>query len=107
MAYGAAAAWQTEPMNRAHFFTAYAASFYSEPVAAEVGPALEALAKAQQLLEEVLGSETIFRLWDDPLTPERLTRLEAHRESLRNIRLFAENAEAHLARALSLKEDVY
>ena len=58
-------------------------------------------------MEEVLGSETIFRLWDDPLTPERLARLAPHRESFRNIRLLAEDAEEHLARALSLKEDVY
>jgi len=107
MAYGASAAWQTEPMNRAHFFSDYAASFYTAPVTAEVAPALEALAKAQQLLEEVLGSETIFRLWDDPLTAERLARLAAHRESFRNIRLLAEDAEEHLARALSLKEDDY
>jgi hexosaminidase len=107
MAYGAAAAWQTEPMDRAHFFTDYAASFYSAPVAAEVAPALEALAKAQQLMEEVLGSETIFRLWDDPLTPERLARLAPHRESFRNIRLLAEDAEEHLAHALSLQQDVY
>jgi len=107
MAYGAAAAWQTEPMNRAHFFADYAASFYSAPVAAEVAPALEALAKAQQLMEEILGSETIFRLWDDPLTSERLERLAAHRESFRNVRLLAEDAEEHLARALSLEEDVY
>jgi len=107
MAYGAAAAWQREPMNRAHFFADYAASFYSAPVAAEVAPALEALAKAQQLMEEILGSETIFRLWDDPLTSERLERLAAHRESFRNVRLLAEDAEEHLARALSLEEDVY
>jgi hypothetical protein len=107
MAYGAAAAWQTEPMNRARFFSDYASSFYTPPVAAEVAPAIEALAKAQQLMEEVLGSETIFRLWDDPLTPERLARLAAHRESFRNIRLLAEDAEEHLSRALGMKQDVY
>jgi hexosaminidase len=107
MAYGAAAAWQTEPMNRAHFFADYAASFYSAPVAPEVAAALEAMTKAQQLMEEVLGSETIFRLWDDPLTPERLARLAPHRESFRNIRLLAEDAEEHLARASSLHQDVY
>jgi len=107
MAYGAAAAWQTAPMDRTHFFADYAASFYSVPVAAEVAAALEAMAKAQQLMEEVLGSETIFRLWDDPLTPERLARLAPHRESFRNIRLLAEDAEGHLAHALSLQQDVY
>jgi hexosaminidase len=107
MAYGAAAAWQTEPVDRAHFFADYAASFYATPVAAEVAPALDALAKAQQQLEQILGSETIFRLWDDPLTQQRLERLAAHRESFRDIRLLAENAEEHLVRALSLQADSY
>jgi len=107
MAYGAAAAWQEEPMNRAQFFNDYTAAFYSAPVASEVAPALEALAKAQQLAETVLGSETIFRLWDDPLTQARLERLAAHQESLRNVRLLAEDAEEHLVHALSMHEDTY
>jgi hexosaminidase len=107
MAYGAAAAWQQEPMNRAQFFDEYAAAFYSPRVAAEVGPALESLAKAQQLAETILGPETIFRLWDDPLTQARLERLTAHREALRNVRLLAEDAEEHLVRALALHEDAY
>src|SRR5579864_614504 len=107
MAYGAAAAWQAEPMNRTRFFGDYAAAFYPAPVAAEVAPALAAMAKAQQLIEKVLGSETIFRLWDDPLTPARVERLAARQESLKEIRLLAEEAEEHLARALALKEDTY
>ena len=37
MAYGAAAAWQQEPMDRARFFTDYAAAFYSAPVAVRGG----------------------------------------------------------------------
>jgi len=72
-----------------------------------VAPALEALAKAQELAETVLGSETIFRLWDDPLTQARLERLAAHQESLRNVRLLAEDAEEHLVHALSLHQDTY
>ena len=107
MAYGAAAAWQQEPMDRARFFADYAAAIYSAPVASEVAPALEALAKAQQRAETVLGSETIFRLWDDPLTPARLNRLAPHLASLAQIRLLAEEAEEHLDRALTLKEDTY
>lgn len=107
MAYGAAAAWQQEPMNRDHFFNEYAEAFYSSPVASEVAPALDALAQAQQLVETALGSETIFRLWDDPLTQARLERLAAQRESFRNVRLLAEDAEEHLVRALSLHQDTY
>jgi hypothetical protein len=107
MAYGAAAAWQQEPMNRARFFDEYAAAFYPAPVPSEVAPALEALAKAQQLAEKVLGSETIFRLWDDPLTQARLERLAMHQDSLRTMRLLAEDAEEHLIHAMSLHEDTY
>ena len=107
MAYGAAAAWQQAPLNRAQFFNGYAAAFYPAPVAAEVALALEALAKAQQRIETVLGSETIFRLWDNPLIPSPLERLAPHLESLREIRLLAEDAQEHLARALAVKEDTY
>ena len=107
MAYGAAAAWQQAPMDRTRFFADYTAAFYSAPVAAEVAPALELLAKAQQRAQTVLGSETIFRLWDEPLTPARLNRLAPHRESLREIRLLAEEAQEHLDRALALNADTY
>jgi hypothetical protein len=107
MAYGAAAAWQQGSMNRPGFFTDYAALLYSAAVAAEVAPALDALAKAQQRIEATLGSETIFRLWDDPLTPGRLEHLASQRDSFREIRLLAEEAEEHLDRALVLKQDGY
>lgn len=107
MAYGAAAAWQQETMDRGRFFADYAAVSYPAPVAAEVGPALEALAKAQQLAEKVLGSETIFRLWDDPLTPTRLSAMASQRHSLGEIRLLAETAQEHLDRALATKADMY
>jgi hypothetical protein len=102
MAYGAAASWQTEPMNRAQFFSDYAAVSYAAPVAAKVAPALRALATAQQLASKALGSETIFRLWDDPLTAARLQRLAPQGESLRAIRLLAGEAQEQLMGALEL-----
>lgn len=105
MAYGAAAAWQAEPMDRARFFADYASVLYPAPVEGEVAAALDAMAKAQQLAEKILGSETIFRLWDDPLTPARLERLAPEEQSLREIRLLAEQAEVHLMRALAIRPD--
>jgi hexosaminidase len=107
MAYGAAAAWQQEPMKRTEFFNEYATAFYSAPVASDVASALEALAKGEQLAEEVLGSETIFRMWDDPLAQARLERLAARKESLRNIRMLAEAAEERLVHAGNLHQDAY
>jgi len=107
MAYGAVAAWQQVSMNRLGFFSDYAALVYPAPVAAEVTPALDALAKAQQRIEAALGPETIFRLWDDPLTPGRLEQLASQRDSFREIRLLAEEAQDHLDRALVLTQDGY
>lgn len=107
IAYGAAAAWQPGPMKRSRFFADYAALTYAAPVAAEVAPALEELADAQQRIEAALGSETIFRLWDDPLAPGRLERLASQREAFRDTRLLAEAAEEHLDRALVLDPEAY
>jgi hypothetical protein len=69
-------------------------------VATDVSPALDALAKAHRCIETALGSKTIFRLWDDPLTPGRLEHLAFQREPFRKIRLLAEEAEEHLNRGL-------
>jgi len=107
MAYGAAAAWQPEPVNRSAFFKEYAGAFYRGPVAGDVARALEALAESQQLAEAVLGSETIFRMWDDPLAPARLERLSSQKDSLRKIRLLAEEAEEYISRAQGPHGDSY
>lgn len=105
LAYGAAAAWQDQPMDRAHFFAEYAAISHPAPAAAAVAPALHALARAQQLASTILGSETIFRLWDDALAPARLTRLAPRREDLRQLRLLAGEAQEHLLRAIDLQPE--
>jgi hexosaminidase len=107
MAYGAIAPWQSAPMDRNTFYSEYASQMYPENVAAEVVPALDALSKAQELLRKALGRETIFRLWDDPLTQARLEHAGAHRDDLRQIRLLAEDAQEHLARATQMSGDSY
>jgi hexosaminidase len=105
MAYGAVAAWQTRPVERAAFLSDYARQFYSAPVAAEIGPALDALNQSRQHIENALGGETMHRFWDDPLEPRRLERSAAHREDLRQARLKAEEAEERLERALAMNGD--
>jgi hypothetical protein len=104
MAYGAVAAWQTEPVDRARFFADYAAALYSPRARGEVAAGLGALAKAQQRLQAVLGRETAFRIWDDPLTPARLERLGGRGAALREVRLLAEEAEENFARARAAGE---
>jgi hypothetical protein len=101
IAYGAIAAWQSEPVDRERFFDRYAARYYGERAGADVAAGLQALSQAGQAILAALGSEDMFRLWDDPLVPERLGRVRARLDDLRKARLAAEDAEEHFTRALA------
>ena len=96
VAYGAIAAWQQAPMDRAHFFADYSAAVYGGRPAANVAAALEALDDAQQAMASAVGSEDMFRLWDDPFAPQTLSRVRAHVQDLRKARLKAEEAQERL-----------
>jgi phage terminase Nu1 subunit (DNA packaging protein) len=93
VAYGAIAAWQSEPVERERFFENYAAVLYGAETARDVAAALRALDEAHQKLQAALGPEDMFRLWDDPLAPEPLARARAHTAELRQARLKAEDAQ--------------
>jgi len=101
IAYGAAAPWQSSPLDRAHFFSDYASVLYAPPAAPDVAAALEALARAEVSLQKVLGQETMLELWNDPFDPQTSKRSTEHREDLRQTRLLAEDAQEHLFRALA------
>ena len=105
MAYGAAAAWQTEPMDRAAFINDYTHVVYPPTVATEAALALEDLARSEAELQKVLGDETMVALWGDPFTPSTPKKRAENRNHLRQTRLLAEDAEEHLDRALSLGGD--
>jgi hexosaminidase len=105
MAYGAAAAWQSEPVDHSRFFSDYAAGLYPEAIASDVASALEAINKSRQHLEDALGRDTMHRLWEDPLAPDRLKRAASHRAEFREARLQAESAQELLMRALEIKPD--
>jgi hypothetical protein len=98
VAYGAAAAWQSTPMDRAGFFGAYAAHLYGA-AGEKVARALAAMDRGQQHIARALGSESMFRLWDDPFAPDRLARVRGHVQELREARLAAEEAEELLYEA--------
>lgn len=100
MAYGAAAAWQSAPVDRARFFSDYSAIVYPPSVAPDVGAALQALAESESDLQKAVGEQTMFAFWRDPLFTVYLQELEGHEGDLRASRLAAENAEAHLGTAL-------
>lgn len=99
MAYGAAASWQPEPLERGTFFMTYARQMYGDDVAREVGPALTALSESRDLLAESIGKDTMHRFWEDALEPGRLEKAAAHQEQLRRARLRAEDAMEHIGRA--------
>ena len=107
IAYGAVAAWQSVPMDRGHFFADYCARFYGDSLGAEMAPALESLEAAEESIAAALGSEDMFRLWDDPFAPDRLQRARAHLPDLRKARLAAEDAQERIARAQALQADSY
>ncbi|PYU92945.1 MAG: hypothetical protein DMG25_10775 [Acidobacteria bacterium] len=111
MAYGAVAAWQSEPVDRKEFFREYAFQMYPAQAAADVALALEKLSSAEYLALDALdvgdATDTIDRLWGDPLSPARLRSAEANRAKLRQVRLLAEDAEEQLQRALEITHDTY
>ena len=100
MAYGAAAPWQSTPMPRATFFEEYAALMYPASTAPEVAAALENLNRSELEIEKVLGQSSIHEMWDDPFSAANLKRTAEHQESLHQARLRAEEAQAHLYRAM-------
>jgi hypothetical protein len=110
MAYGAIAAWQADPVNRATFFPEYTRIVYGA-AAAEVAPGLAALNRSEIELARAVGGEhpeweeTSRSLWDDTLTSAHLARAAAQREHFRQARLQAEDAEEHLSHALRLGAD--
>jgi len=88
-------------VNRETFFADYARLVYPAGIASEVAAGLRALAASQDLLSAALGSETMFRMWDDPLTAPRLKRYREQRETLHKSRLLAEEAQTHFIGALA------
>ena len=96
VAYGAVAAWQRDPVDRAGFFPNYCTAVYGSGMSANVAAALQELDDAQQSMASALGTEDALRLWDDPFAPQTLSRVRAHAQDLRNARLKAEDAQERL-----------
>jgi hypothetical protein len=107
MAYGAAAPWQSAPIDRERFFADYAQIVYPAAVAAEVAPALQEMSDAETLLEKLFGEETMVAMWEDPFTADNLQHYRAHHDDLRQARLLAEQVMERLDQALALHGDPY
>jgi hypothetical protein len=68
MAYGAVAAWQANPVDRANCFSNYASVLYGG-AAAEAAAGLSAMGRAEVELAKAVGGEseqTSPSFWDDP-----------------------------------------
>jgi hypothetical protein len=111
MAYGAAAAWQADPVNRSTFFSEYARVMYGESAAAEVASGLAAVDRSENELALAVDGgrpeweETSPAFWDDPLAPAHLARATAQKEHFHQSRLKAEDAIEHLSQAMRLGAD--
>jgi hexosaminidase len=105
IAYGAVAGWQSGPVDRERFFANYCARLYGGKAGPAMASALESLSEAEEAISNALGSEDMFRLWDDPFAPGRLAHARAHFAELRRARLAAEDAQEQIARALELGGD--
>ncbi|MGB7189796.1 MAG: beta-N-acetylhexosaminidase [Acidobacteriaceae bacterium] len=105
MAYGAAAPWQSVPMDRASFFSDYARQMYPAVIAPHIASALSNMAQAETDIQKVIGWQSMFSFWEDPFYPTVYKTLAAHGEDLHQTRMHAEQAETALYRALSLGAD--
>jgi hexosaminidase len=105
IAYGAAAAWQQQPMDRERFFATYAAREYPPASAPSVASALRKMADSETALQAVLGQDTMLALWGSPFAAKTLARSTVHAADLRRSRLLAEGAEEDWLRAVELGAD--
>ena len=101
VAYGAAAAWQSSPVNRQDFFADYSELTYPSAVAPVVTQALKDLEASELALQKAIGDETMLALWRDPFAPAMLKQSTDHLNDLRQTRLLAEDAATRLEQALA------
>jgi hypothetical protein len=102
IAYGAAAPWQSVPMDRADFFSDYARQMYSSTAAPDIASALREMTLAETDLQKVIGEQSMLSLWNDPFSAPYYNRLVVHREDLHEARMHAEQAETAILHAQSL-----
>ncbi len=100
MAYGAAAPWQSAPMDRDGFFGQYATLMYGGASAPEVAAALENLNKSELAVERVFGEASIHEMWGDPFSAANLKRTANHVEDFRQARVLAEKSQTHIYQAM-------
>jgi len=101
VAYGAAAAWQSTPIDRPNFFADYSQLTYPSAIAPEVAQALDDLDASETTLQKAIGDDTMLALWKDPFAPAMLKQSTDHLNDLRQTRLLAEQGATRLEQAIS------
>jgi len=105
MAYGAAASWQSTPIDHQGFFPEYARLMYPPKVAPEVATALADLTGSELAIQKSIGDDSMLVLWANPFAPSVYKKCSANQEALKRTRLLAEDAMEHLDRALAMGGD--
>jgi hypothetical protein len=101
LAYGAAAAWQSTPVERENFWSDYSDLAYAATIAPDVAQALRDLEDSELALQTVIGDDSMLALWRDPFAAAVLKKCAAHADELRKTRLLAEETETHVDHALA------
>src|SRR5438093_6739725 len=104
IAFGAVAAWQTEPVSTNAFFRDYCGIIYPA-VADDLAPALEELSTVEEIFEKVLQNTSQSAFWADPLAPGQLKKLQAGEAEVRRARLLAESAQERVQRVMRKSSD--
>src|ERR1035437_6644403 len=97
MAYPAAAAWQSGPVDRDRFFTTNAKILYPSSASLHVASGLGALARAETFLQRSLGGDTIRAFWANPFrSPNaRECRLAAEDANVRSLPEYETSSKYH------------
>lgn len=89
MAYGAAAPWQSTPIDKANFFSNYPRTMYPASAAPQLASALTNIAHAELDLQKVLGPQTMYAFRHHPFFPAYYKNLGQHVQVLRQTGLCA------------------
>ena len=98
MAYGSVASWQSNPVDRANFYSEYTKALYPPDVASLFEKSFNSLMESQSLLKKTFG-ETDAAIWANPFSPRSLKIVEDNKDNIRNGRIAAEDAQIYIREA--------
>jgi hexosaminidase len=104
LAYGAAASWQSVPVDHQTFFRDLTHAQYPAGLAIHMEKAYQSLMEAENTLVNMVGS-TDPAFWANPFTKDNLKMISENKENLRKGRLLAEEAQMQLLEAMKYGTD--